>query len=225
MRPFKAGCLSKAARFSAGVHPNAELYPWLSAGAIAWGLLDCFFGYRIFKVTLAILGGLIGAYCGQAAGLAAGLGSGGVIASTIGGGLLGAGLAFLLYVAAVFVAGFGFGATLGIMLLTHLNHMVALLSGCVLGIIGGFLAVKLQRILIMLATALLGSFRALLALSYFTSQIDWIFYFRQPQQVPALLDNNAWMFPSILALAAVGVIAQFELGGASGKKKSRPADE
>lgn len=164
-------------------------------------------------------------FCGQAAGAALGLGSGGMIGGVVVGGLLGAGLAFLLYVAAVFVAGFGFGATLGILLLTHFNHMVTLMSGCVIGIIGGFLAVKLQRVLIMLATALLGSFRAMLALSYFTSQIDWVYYFRQPQQIPALIDNNAWMFPAIVALAAVGVIAQFELGGSSLKKKAKTADE
>lgn len=207
------------------MHPSVELYPWLSAGAIAWGILDCFLGYRVFKVTLAILGGLLGMVFGQAAGAALGLGSGGEIGGMVVGGLLGAGLAFLLYLGAVFVAGFGFGATLGILLLTHYNHMVALMSGCVMGIIGGFLAVKLQKVLIMLSTALLGSFRAILALSYFTSRIDWLHYFQQPQHIPALIDNNAWMFPSILALAVVGVIAQFELGGSSGKKKAKTADE
>jgi hypothetical protein len=208
------------------MHPSAELYPWISAAAIAWGILDCFFGYRVFKVTLAIVGGIIGAFLGHAAGLALGLGSTGAIIGLIVGGLLGAGLAFLLYIAAVFVAGFGFGVTLGILLLTHFNHMVALLSGCVLGVIGGFLAVKLQKILIMLSTALLGSFRVVLAASYFISRLDWVFYFQQPQQLPALIDNNTWMFPVILALAAVGVIAQFELGGSSlEKKKTKPAGE
>jgi hypothetical protein len=207
------------------MHPSVELYPWISAGVIAWGLLDCFFGYRVFKVTLAILGGLLGLVLGQAAGAALGLGSGGEIGGMVAGGLLGAGLAFLLYLGAVFVAGFGFGATLGILLLTHYNHMVALMSGCVMGIIGGFLAVKLQKVLIMLSTALLGSFRAILALSYFTSRMDWLYYFQQPQHIPALIDNNAWMFPAILALAVVGVIAQFELGGSSGKKKAKTADE
>ena len=207
------------------MHPNEELYPWISAGALAWGVLDCFFGYRIFKITLAVLGGLIGVVFGQAAGAALGLGSTGEIGGLLLGGLLGAGLAFLLYVAAVFVAGFLFGATLGILLLANFNHMVALLSGGVIGVIGGFLAVKLQRVLIMLSTALFGAFRAMLALSYFTSQMDWLYYFQHPEQIPALIDNNTWMFPSILALAAVGVIAQFELGGTTAKKKPKAKDE
>jgi hypothetical protein len=207
------------------VHPSEELYPWISAGALAWGVLDCFFGYRIFKITLAVLGGLIGVVFGQAAGAALGLGAAGEIGGLLVGGLLGAGLAWLLYVAAVFVAGFLFGATLGILLLANFNHMVALLSGIVIGVIGGFLAVKLQRVLIMLSTALLGAFRAMLALSYFTSRMDWLYYFQHPEQMPALIDNNAWMFPSILALAAVGVIAQFELGGTAAKKKPKGKDE
>lgn len=192
---------------------------------MAWGVLDCFFGYKVFKITLALVGGLIGAVAAHAAATAAGVGSGGVIGCLIAGGLLGAGLAFLMYIAAVFVAGFGFGATLGILLLANYHHMVALLSGCVLGIIGGFLAVKVQRVLIILSTALLGGFRAMLALAYFTNSIDWLYYFRQPDQLPALIDSNPWMFPSILSLAVVGVIAQFELGGSGEKKKSKDKKE
>lgn len=207
------------------MQPSAELYPWISVAAIAWGVLDCFFGYRVFKITLALVGGLLGAMFAQTAATALGLGPTGVTISLIAGGLLGAGLAFLLYIAAVFVAGFGFGATLGILLLANFHHLVALLSGCVLGIIGGFLAIKVQRVLIMLSTALLGAFRAVLALAYFTNQIDWLYYFRQPDQMPALIGSNSWMFPSILALAAIGVIAQFELGGRGGKKKTKEPDE
>lgn len=206
------------------MQPSAELYPWFSVAAIAWGVLDCFFGYKVFKITLALVGGLIGAVAAHAAATAAGLGAGGITACLVVGGLIGAGLAFLMYIAAVFVAGFGFGATLGILLLANYHHMVALLSGCVLGAIGGFLAVKVQRILIMLSTALLGAFRAVLALAYFTNSIDWLYYFRQPDQLPALIDSNPWMFPSILALAVVGVIAQFELGGGA-KKKSKDKEE
>jgi len=203
----------------------ADLYPWISAGAMAWGVLDVFFGYRIFKVTLAIVGGLIGVVLGQAAATALALGPGGQIAAMVVGALLGAGLAFLLYIAAVFVAGFGFGATLGMLLLANFHHMVALLTGLVLGVIGGFLAVKVQRILIILSTALLGSFRAILALSFFTNQIDWLFYFKQPDQMPALIDGNRWMFPSILALAAVGVFAQLGFGGGKEPQKAKIKDK
>jgi hypothetical protein len=207
------------------MQPNAELYPWYSAALMTWGVLDCFFGYRVFKVTLAVIGGLVGVGLGQAAAIALGFGPGGVTASLIVGGLLGAGLAFLLYIAAVFVTGFLFGASLGILLLANYYHMVALLSGGVLGLIGGFLAVKIQRVLIILSTALRGALCAILGLAYFTNQIDWLYYGRQPEQLPALIDSNPWMLPAILAGAAVGAFAQFETGGDDGKKKPKGKDE
>jgi hypothetical protein len=207
------------------MHPSAELYPWLSAGAIAWGLLDCFFGYRIFKITLTLLGGVIGVVFGLAAGAALGLGQAGEIGGMLVGGLAGAGLAFLLYIAAVFVAGFLFGAILGILLLANFHQTVAWLSGCVVGLIGGVLAVKMQRVLLILSTALLGSFRVLVALSFFTLQLDWVFYYRQPQQIPALIDSHGWMLPAILVLASVGVIVQFGFGGTAGKKKAKGKSE
>jgi hypothetical protein len=204
---------------------NEQLYVWMSVGAIAWGLLDCFFGYRVFKITLAVVGGLLGLLLAQAASTALRFGAGTEVIVMIVGGLLGASVAFLLYKGAVFVAGFGFGATLGVLLLTHYNDMVALMSGVVLGIVGGFLAVKLQRVLIILSTALLGSFRTILAIAYFTGKVDWIYYYQQPQQMPALIDNNAWMLPSVLGLAVIGTIAQFEMDGSFAKKKNPVRNE
>jgi len=205
------------------VQIEPEFYPWLSIAFITWGVLDCFFGYKVFKVTLALFGALVGAGFAQLLTQHFDASQTVEIVSISLGALLGAGLAFLLYIAAVFVAGFGFGATLGMLLLANYHHMVAMLTGMVLGIIGGFLAVKAQRVLIVLSTSLLGAFRAVLALSFFTSQIDWLFYVRQPDQMPALIDNNGWMFPSILALAAVGVVTQLELAGARDSKEKKSA--
>ncbi len=192
---------------------DPDLLPWLSVGLLAWGLLDCFLGYRVFKVTIAALGGAVGAVLAHAAALAAGLDGGGVWAALAVGALAGAGLAFLLYLGAVFLAGFGFGATLAILLLSHYHHAVALLASVVVGIVGGFAAVKLQKAVLILATALLGAFRAVLAIAYFAAQVDWLFHLRQPQHLPALVDANPWIFPAVLVLAAAGAIAQFEVGG------------
>lgn len=207
------------------MEPNAELYPWISAGALAWGVLDCFYGYRVFKVTLAVVGGLAGAILGQAAAVALGLGSAWELGGLIIGGLLGAGLAFFAFLVGVFLAGFGFGATLGMLLLANYNHMVALLSGLVLGVVGGVAAIKLQRVLLILSTALLGAFRAVIALAFFTSRLDWLYYLRQPEQLPALIENRPWMLPSILALAVVGVLVQFGLGDKSGAQKPKKTED
>lgn len=205
-----------------------DLYPWVTVAAIAWGLLDCFFGYRIFKVTIAVLGAVLGGVLLHAGAQAAGLDRDAQLIGLILGAALGAGLAFLLYVAAVFLAGFGLGATAALLLLAHFNHGVALLVSLLVGLVGGYAAVKLQRVVLVLATAVLGSFRAVVALAFFTSQIDWIFYYRQPQHLPALIDGNGWILPSVLVLAALGAIAQLEVGGGkkgAGKdKKSKGAE-
>lgn len=198
-----------------------EFYPWVSAGAIVWGVLDVFFGYRVFKITLAVVGGLIGLAASHGLAGFIGLEPGVTTALLVVGAMLGAALAFLLYLAAVFVAGFGFGATLALLLLSQQTQLVSLVAGLVFGIVGGFLAVKVQRILIVLSTSLLGSFRAILALTYFTARIDWLYYFRQPDQIAALLDGNGWMLPAILALAAVGVVVQLGLGGSGDQKKNQ----
>jgi hypothetical protein len=212
------------------VQIDRDLYPWFSVAAIVWGLLDCFFGYRVFKLTIALLGAVAGALLAQAGAQAAGLGNGGELAALVVGALLGAGLAFLAYIAAVFVAGFGFGATLAMLLLSHFHPMVAVLGAVVVGVIGGLAAVKLQRVIIILATALMGSFRAIFALMFFTNQLDWLYHFRQPQQIPGVIDTHAWVLPSVLVLAAVGAIAQFGVDGGKGgggakkkDKKEKPA--
>jgi len=201
------------------VQIDPELYPWLSAGALAWGLLDCFFGYRVFKLTIAVLGGFVGAVLGHALAAATGLDSTAAIVAMVVGALVGAGVAFLMYLAAVFLAGFGFGLTLGVLLLARLDHSAAVIGGVVLGLIGGLVAVKLQKALIVLSTALLGATRAVLALSFFTHGTGWLYYYAQPAQIPALLDGHAWMFPAILVLAVIGAIVQSERSGRPRKKE------
>lgn len=192
---------------------------------IAWGLLDCFLGYRVFKITIAFWGAAIGIYFGQAAAVALGLGLGGQVGGMVVGALLGGGLAFMLYLGAVFVAGLLFGLTLGMLLFANFHPSLALVAGCGLGLISGFIAIKVQRLILILATALVGAFRALLALMFFTQQLDWMRYlFQQPAQIPSLIDRTPWLLPATLTLAVLGAVAQFELKGNEPAKKNRAAD-
>lgn len=209
------------------MHFDPELYPWFSVGLIAWGLLDCFLGYRVFKVTIALYGAIFGACFGYWVVLTMGLALAGQIVGVVLGAFLGGWLAFLLYLAAVFVAGLSFGFTLGLLLFAKYNPSLALIAGCGLGLICGFIAIKLQKVLLVLATALGGAFRALLAVMYFTHHTDWAYYlFQQPQQIPALVDQTPWLLPATLILAAAGAITQFGLTGneAPDQKKAATKD-
>ena len=189
---------------------------------IAWGLLDAFLGYQIFKLTVALWGAVLGGWAGHVAAVALGWHLAGQIGGVVAGALVGGGLAFLLFLGAVFVVGLLFGLTLGMLLFANFNPTVALLAGCGLGLISGFVALKLQKVILILATALLGSFRALLGLMFFTHRIDWAYYLlQQPQQIPALIESNAWLLPGTLTLAAAGAAAQFGLTGTDTSKKDR----
>lgn len=182
-------------------------------------------GYRVFKVTITIMGAVIGAYFGQSVAAHFSLGVAGQMGVLAAGALLGGGLAFMLYLAAVFVTGLLFGLTLGLLLFANFTPAVALVAGCGLGLIGGFIALKLQKILLILSTSLVGSFRALLALMFFTQRIDWAYYLiQQPRQIPALIDNNAWLLPATFTLAVVGALAQFGFDGKDSAKKERSGE-
>ena len=50
---------------------SADTLNLVAGGVIAWGALNCFFGYRLFKVVLGILGAAGGAWLGASVGAAA----------------------------------------------------------------------------------------------------------------------------------------------------------
>jgi hypothetical protein len=201
---------------------DPELYPWLSAGMIAWGLLDCFFGYKIFKLSIIVGGAVMGAVVGNIFGTALVPGMTGMGLGLVAGALLGGGLAYLLYLTMVFLAGMMFGLTLGLLIFSNYDPRIAIIAGGGLSLVGGYLAVKLQPIVLILATALVGAFRALLAFLFFTHPIDWVYYVsQQPQQIPILIENHNWLLPATLALTALGAMVQFSQQRGSRSKKDR----
>ena len=142
-----------------GTH-SAELV-WLIC-AFSLGLLNCFFGYRLFMVTVAILGFVVGASLGY------------VIGSWVGGNVLTFAIALALgligawggvagYYAFIFVVGaFGF-ASVAAFLWGLYSESGSVLIPAVAGLIGGFLALRIQRIIIIVATAAQGALASLFA--------------------------------------------------------------
>ena len=121
---------------------------WL-IGAFFLGLLNCFFGYRLFIVTVAIVGFLLGASLGYMLGNFVGSGIAGLIAAAVL-GLIGAWASVSAYYAFVFVAGaFGF-ALLAAFVAGLFGSDVHVAVPIVAGLIGGFLALWLQRVVIIL---------------------------------------------------------------------------
>ncbi len=135
------------------------------------------------------------------------------------GAVAGGVLANLLYLLAVFLVGFGFGAVLALLLLANVDPVASGLGSLVAGVVTGLVALKLQRVAVVMSTAVVGAFRSLMALMYFTHGLDWLYYYRAPEQLPALVEANAWLLPATLVLAGLGAIAQFEETGRRPEKK------
>lgn len=137
----------------------------LLIAGIALGLVQTFWGYRLFKLTLAILGfvilGLLSANLAEThlpsqwAPLIAGLI----------GGCLGAALLPALYFLGVFLAGGFFGAVLGLSLGALLSPLAGQVLAAVLALIAAIVAVKAQKIMIVLSTAFGGAWLALASAS------------------------------------------------------------
>jgi len=187
---------------------------------IIWGLLDCFFGYRVFKFTVGLLGIAAGAvlghqFCVEVLGIADG-------ARWIGfgiGAVVGGILAFGLYLVGVFILGFSLGFMFAPAFVEGASEFTMLAVGAGAGLVCGLVAVLAQRLLISACTAWGGAIRVVLGIAFFSEGLDWSFYAAYPQQIGVLLTERSWMLIVFLVLGAAGFIAQL-----AGRKGAKPSE-
>ncbi len=133
----------------------------VALAAIAFGLLNCFFGYRLFKFMLGLYGLLLGALVGF---IVASNVTGGqtlwLVLGAVAGGFVGAALMVLLYFVGVFIV----GALAGVVLANAIGAAVGvdmpLLVVIVVAVVVGVVALVLQRVVLILATAFSGAWAA-----------------------------------------------------------------
>ncbi len=131
-----------------------------AAISIFFGLLWCFFGYRIFRpllvTTIGLFGGLIGASCAAVA-------SASIIAWIIGGligALVGGVCGYVFVYVSVFLLGMNFATGGAFLLFTTVGKMPqnsALFAALVVGAAGGLIALLMMRPLLIIYTALTGA--------------------------------------------------------------------
>lgn len=128
------------------------------AVSILFGLISCFWGYRAFKVVLAIIGFAAGAYFGAvvAAHFTGGFGVIAVIAGVIG-GLIGGSLVIAVYFAGVFVLGVLGGWVIYTMITGAAGYGPQTILLILLALLGGILALFFQKFIIIVSTAFFGS--------------------------------------------------------------------
>ncbi len=122
------------------------------------GLVQCFYGYKFFKLIMAIMGFIIGLPIGFAIGGLLGRDPVVAIVSAIVGGLVFSELAILFYYLSIFIVGAITGA-LGFFLLAQLFQMHPDVAVFILfGLIGGIIALYFQKFVIILGTSLGGAY-------------------------------------------------------------------
>jgi len=129
---------------------------------LSLGILNCYFGYRLFIVTVGVIGFLLAGALGYLIGNY--LGSNAIaLVLALGLGLLGAWGSITAYYAFIFViGGFGF-AFLTAFLLGIQKENMSILIPLIAGLIGGLLALWMQRVIIIFATASQGALSSVLA--------------------------------------------------------------
>lgn len=179
-----------------------------AAVLLGWGLLDCFFGYRIFRVAVALLGALVLGLMATMIAAQAGLGDVACWVALAVGALVGLVLSFSLYLVGVFLAGFSLGFVVVLSLVPFTGPAATQLIGAVAGVVCGLLALVLQRLLICAATSFGGAFRVVLATAYFVEGIDWQVCFLNPEMTPSLLATRWWFPVLMLGLGLCGLLVQ-----------------
>lgn len=176
---------------------------------VVWGLADCFFGFRIFKLTLTLLGVVMGALLGIVLGGA--LFDGGLIALSSGfilGGILGGALAFYVYLVGVFVLGFGGGVILAAPLLEPFwGSAINILL--VIGVLSGILSIFLVKVMIVVITAVTGAFRVVFGASYLMGGYNFFDAITDPESLPTALAESDGLFWTMAITAAAGILVQF----------------
>ncbi len=190
---------------------------------IIFGAVCCFWGYRAFRVVLGIIGFMLGVYL--AASLVAHFTGGfGIIAIIAGivGGMIGASLVMFLYYVGVFILGMLGGWALGALLAGPASLGISLVIPALVAIAGGVLAIIFQRFIIIVSTALLGSWGVVSGVFYFlNSGIVPMDIFNGPSDLlPVHGVMRSAMLLCWLVLALVGIVFQFS---SSKRKKVKEA--
>jgi hypothetical protein len=181
--------------------------------AIGLGLIQCFWGYRVFRLILGIYGLFLGLVLGSGL-VRAVVPDPAPLLLLLGGlfcGLIGAALMMLFYIVGVFLVGAAAGALVVNLLGASLGIAMpwpAVLAGAV---VLGLVAVAVQRSLIILITALAGAWAVVGGVASLVQ--GNVLVLTEPFTLPFAWRLGAWSFllPLIgwLVLALAGAVVQF----------------
>ncbi len=184
------------------------------------GIVACFFGYRLFRIVLAIFGFILGALA--ASSIFGVSDTGPMIVAAIVGGLVGAGILIAAYFVGVALIGAGLGAAAANLFFATSDRDPQFLAVVFLSIAGATAAMYLQRYFIIVGTGFGGAWTMIVgamaalgdraALAAAVSGNVWVAYPMNPAP------GQRWVPIAWLALGAIGTGVQL---GITGGEKGR----
>ena len=172
-----------------------EMKSVVAIGLIVFGAVSCFFGYKVFRLVLGVLGFLLGS--ALAASLAGVFVQSAGAASVVGllGGVIGSWLVFRFYRFGLFILGAVAGALLGgtvAMAIGVYGNDSLIVVGAV-ALLGGILTVVLQKLMIITSTAFSGAWNMVAGAAFLLFGIT-----------PLALTQNPLMLVGIKLFAVIG---------------------
>jgi len=188
------------------------------------GVVSCFFGYRLFRIVLALFGFIIGALAASSL-MAASNSTAMLIAAGVG-GLIGAAILFTAYFIGVTLVGAGLGAVVANMAFAAAGSQPRFLVVVLCSIAGAAAATYLQRWFIIVGTGFGGAWTMLVgllavrgdkkAMAAAATGDVWVVYPLNPAP------GQAWVFWAWAVLGMAGMAVQLGwTGGETGRASKR----
>lgn len=182
------------------------------------GIVSCFFGYRLFRIVLAIFGFIIGALTASA--FLPMSNTWGMLATALVGGLIGAGVLFAAYFMGVALVGAGLGALAANVLFAATGQDPHFLVLVLMTLLGAAAAMYLQRYFIIVGTAFGGAWTLIVgaaalfgdtaALAAAAANDVWVAYPLNPAP------GRGWVKLAWIVLGLIGTTVQ--LGWTGGER-------
>ena len=192
------------------------------------GIVSCFFGYRLFRIVLAISGFIVGALA--ASSIFGVSDTGPMLIAALVGGLIGAGIMFAAYFVGVSLIGAGLGAVVANLVFAAGDRAPNFLLIVFFSIAGAAAAMYLQRYFIIVGTGFGGAWTMIVgamalvgdraAMSAAAAGDVWVAYPLNPAP------GQQWVPIVWIVLGAIGTGVQLGItGGEKGrvvKRKKKP---
>jgi hypothetical protein len=188
--------------------------------SILVGALQCFFGYRIFKFILGLIGFLLG---GALAGsISYTFSQEEIFTPLLGlvGGFIGTALMVALYYVGVFLIGALLGGILGIVLYAVAESNPDPAAMLILAVITGVIALIFQKLMIIVSTGFGGAWSVVIGIAYYIA--DSVYLSNLEQIFRSGGSHLYAILLSWLALGIIGVIVQYR---SSPAKETQPLAE